>query len=789
MAAPQTFHVVIFITDCPPGALDSRDRQLSVVTLLELCATLLGTDTRFTPWLSPAGGFVPHRTRTAPTHPAGLARSRRTRLVGLIAGTVVIAVPAVALGAPGSRSAVHRSYRQTLAAYTPRFETPVAPGVDLSGYSSAAAGYTANSNILTVDLTHPGVSTGVLSSKVTTVEPVSGWAQQSGAVAAINGDYYDIYGTSAPDGAVIRGGVLQKGTRAGQSMTGLGSDGALRTGAVYLDGTVTWGGSPTRAIDVYNSDLSGASSMPKNGLAVLDGAWGVSPLSFPHAPKKTSVVIVGGNHKVIAAYPKLPARVTVPSHGLVLVGTGTYAGIARLKKGIRVTDTIAATTDAPSPFQWGLGAGLELMSNGSVVHNYPDDTDHHDSRTALGWSADGKTMYVVTVERGAGSFGEGVNEIADEMAAAGATDAVLLDGGGSTTLVARKQGDPADTQIGALTDGFQRHVPIGIGVFVPKGSGQVFGFNPTLDAGAVFPGLHRTLGFRAWDEWYGAATLDPSTATITTDNAGLLQQNGNRILALRPGNGHVIATAPTTAPGSPGTATGGVFVQVLQPLTALLAPGALRLTPGTSSPFQVTGTDADGDTAPILASDVTTTFDPSLLAVTPSPDGTLSIQVKGVPEGEVTPLTLTVGSITTTVAVHIGFTTVPLVNPSKSGTVHVSGAGTQVVAIRTGVYGLKVSPTRATAAVAASPRIPFPTGTAKISVTAIGDGGGHAITLIYADAHGRQHKVSLGALTGKTAQKLEVAVPATGTLVGVQIGAISKSHGGFVTLTGINART
>ena len=726
------------------------------------------------------------------------APGNRIRLSAAAALVLTAVVPLSAFAGTantGAKTAVHRTYRQTLDAYTPRFATPIAPGVDLTGYSSAAGGHTTNSDVTTVDLTHPGVSAGVLSNKVTGVEPVQTWAQNSGAVAAVNGDYFDIGASEAPIGAVVRDGILRKGNSAGQSMTGEGTDGALRTSTVYLDGTVTWGSGAAHKLNLYNSDLTTlpnypSGTIPTNGLAVLDGGWGASPLLFNRPPKKVAVAFVGANHKITSVTTKLTAHMTVPSHGLLLVGTGSYADIAKLKKGTPVTDTIGMTTDAAYPFSWGLGAGLLLMRNGSVIHNYKDDTDPHDARTALGWSDGGRTMIMITVEYGGGSLGEGVNEIADELAAAGATDGVLLDGGGSTTLVARGQGLPASSQIGPVSNygNVERSVPIAVGVFVPKGSGQVFGLAPTLDGGTVFPGLHRQLGYRAWDEWYGPATLDPSTTVVTSDNPGLFTGAGpTEVLAVRPGAGHVVATAPATAPGSTGTATGSVYLKVLQPLATLNVPATTRLVRGVSLPLPVTGFDAQGESAPILTSDLKLTYNGNVMSVSTAPDGSLLIK-SNAPEGTVTPLTMSVQGISATVAVHVGYATVPVLNPAGKGALTVQNGTSRIVPLGHGVVGLKVSPGKSSASAIAKPAVAFPAGTARLGVTFAGDGLKHAVGAVIIDKGGHQHRINFGVLSGKASKRFEATVPAGSSLLGISIGKASGKTSGYVSITQVVAR-
>jgi exopolysaccharide biosynthesis protein len=87
-------------------------------------------------------------------------------------------------------------------------------------------------------------------------------------------------------------------------------------------------------------------------------------------------------------------------------------------------------------------------------------------RTAAGAGADGRTAYLVTVDgRLAGSAGMTVAELADLLRSMGAAIAVNVDGGGSSTIAVREPGQPAATIKNLPSDGTERPVANGIGVF------------------------------------------------------------------------------------------------------------------------------------------------------------------------------------------------------------------------------------------------------------------------------------------------------------------------------------
>ncbi|UKI38697.1 MAG: phosphodiester glycosidase family protein [Clostridiales bacterium] len=69
-------------------------------------------------------------------------------------------------------------------------------------------------------------------------------------------------------------------------------------------------------------------------------------------------------------------------------------------------------------------------------------------RTALGLDKDGKTLYLITVDgRQADSIGVSLAELSEILINNGIYNAINLDGGGSTTMVAKKTPKRAQTRL------------------------------------------------------------------------------------------------------------------------------------------------------------------------------------------------------------------------------------------------------------------------------------------------------------------------------------------------------
>ena len=231
----------------------------------------------------------------------------------------------------------------------------------------------------------------------------------------------------------------------------------------------------------------------------------------------------------------------------------------------------------------------------------------------------------------------------------GAETAVNLDGGGSTTMVARGLGNPLATLRNIPSDGNERSDPNGVGVFVAPGNGKV---EDLVVAGTpkVFPGLHRTLTAAAVDSHQTPVDLD---AAAVRWNAQQGSVSGGLFAAPQDGNQTVRVRATTATAGA------DTPVRVLGKLRQLeLSSKRLSIPDTASAPtiLTVTGRDAQGFTAPVEATDLDLVYDRAVvkiqpageqLRITPVTKGGTLVQISA--GGETVKLPTTVGVETSTV--------------------------------------------------------------------------------------------------------------------------------------------
>ena len=380
----------------------------------------------------------------------------------------------------GDGTAVDATFWQWLVGGTPSGEK-IAPGVEFTTMQIPTRHGVAVGYVLTVDLTQAHV--GLLSpGKVAQTSTTSAQANRLGAVAGVNGDFFNIDGTGAATGPEIENGHDLKAAVPGKQRYGptrpsgtdnhhvfaVTEDGRPTVTTLDLDGTVT---TPDESFE-----LSGLNqyAITVDGVGVFTSDWGTASRkratcgtdtdrNGPCSSRTKEVEIVDGK---VTRVSSSPGSGQIDEDATVLLARDD--GVDHLDP-LAVGDQVSVDYHLVS----GDGTALHTAIGGLVMVMDGKELDLDDSastlapRTAVGSNADGTKLYLVAVDgRNGSSVGATVKSMADIMIELGATeDVVNFDGGGSTTLVARKSGSDSVSVRNSPSDGAQRSVANGLGVF------------------------------------------------------------------------------------------------------------------------------------------------------------------------------------------------------------------------------------------------------------------------------------------------------------------------------------
>ena len=244
--------------------------------------------------------------------------------------------------------------------------------------------------------------------------PTVEWA--SGAFAAINGGYFDT-GTRSAIGLFVVDGSWMSPPSRGRAAVGFGPDGVVidrvrASFGVRVDGRTVLAASHPAAADIEVHPVSGAwAGSATQGVLVLDGdgvvvANRVGPLRVPE----------GG--RAVAYPPELRALALVDEGAVVatelVVSPASFAGVRYAVEAGPLLLRDGAPAFAPE---------LESFARGVRI------LDEVTQQAAIGVRADGTVLLVAAEAMVAG-------DLVALFESLGARDAMRLDSGGSTTLVA-----------------------------------------------------------------------------------------------------------------------------------------------------------------------------------------------------------------------------------------------------------------------------------------------------------------------------------------------------------------
>ena len=521
-----------------------------------------------------------------------------------------------------------------------RVDQPVAPGIVRTTFDTFGRTGWTRVHVLSANLRDRSVGVDLVAGKVSEARPLSLAADDQRSVAAVNGDFFDITETNAAIGPEIQNGGIRKGTSQASTVAGVGTDGIARLADLALKGTATVAGTE-RPLAALNS-----ASVPGDGIDAFTPQWGPGLRTLIHdAGPYTELVAQGG--KVTTVNDHITTT-PVPDGGLILLGRGAAAAqLATTKPGDAAAVSFAPQTG--SALRMALGSGDVLVRGGKAIDFPPSEgNDALKPRTAMGWADGGHRLLLVTVD-GSATFSPGLSfdDTSKLMARLGATDALMLDGGGSSEVVARRPGDPGVSVVNTPSDGNERPVPNGVGLFSRKGSGTLQGLDVRPHADRVFPGLSRDVTVAGYDETYAPAPIGRRGVGWQAVPARLGRVTGGVFHAVSPGSGRLRARS--------GSADGEHDLRVLGALHRLgFTQQAVTIDPGKTVSVGLTGYDADGFDAPVAPRDVTLDYDHDAIDVTTDPDG--SIRMTGRPDatGKGTTLTATVRGVTAKLPVAVG---------------------------------------------------------------------------------------------------------------------------------------
>jgi exopolysaccharide biosynthesis protein len=589
----------------------------------------------------------------------------------VVAGFAAGAVSAVATPAGAQPTANHNSSAKPWLPATPLnwpqvvdyTQTPaetITRGVTHHSETYDTVGGRQQAQVLDVDLADRNVRVGVTEAGDTITNPadetVSSMADRTHAVAAVNGDYFEIHASGRPLGGVISDGELLKSPRAGfNAQLGVKPDGTMVIGRQTFSGTITVGSQshPLDSVNVVNDLATGGITQVTPYLGASSGLPAAT-LVLGHAGAGDSFVVDSVKTDVTSVG-------VLPKDQVGLLGAG--AGGTWLAGAVHTGDSVTLTKKiAPDDDLTQLVSGATMLVKDGQAYTDPNGNPPSgvNPETAVGISKDGKHATVVTIDGHGGSaaaFGVTPDQVAGYLLAHGAYTGMLFDGGGSAEMVTRAPGDDHVSVTNVPSDSGNVERPVANGIFLyttataagPAKKVVVNGGKPvTTVPGGTIPA-----------PVYAVDTLgNPASGTnkVWVEPRSLATWADGKLTPHRSGTGRIFA--------SNGHARTSQKLQVVDKLETLaVSPDAPDLNNSGTRQFTLSGTTRDGTAVDIPAEAATWSSSAEDLGKVDEKGFFTAADLGG---GMVT-VTAKVAGATATAAVAVGNTSKMIDNMSSTG--------------------------------------------------------------------------------------------------------------------------
>ncbi|MDQ2085135.1 phosphodiester glycosidase family protein [Herbivorax sp. ANBcel31] len=329
-----------------------------------------------------------------------------------------------------------------------------------------------NINVLRVNLTNPNVQIDTLSNKdsLKNLTNTKELVESHEAIAAVNAGFFSWMqesGKASPNGPFVKSGELMsvnhEHNRYSDSMATISLD--KKNNVLYdfwkIDMEMIAYNGKSMVVSRYNkssfNDYEDVTMWCRNWDEYSHGAT-------EEYPDMVEMVI---ENTLVTDIREGKPPVEIPENGYVVMARGERADFIKNNfiEGSPIFLSISTNPDWEN-MKMSVGGSAILVKNGKIPSTFSYKIGGRHPRTMAGSSSNGRELLLVTVDgRQQGSLGMTQTESASLMLELGAYNALNLDGGGSTTMAARKPGTQNIEIVNTPSDGSARRVSNAIGVF------------------------------------------------------------------------------------------------------------------------------------------------------------------------------------------------------------------------------------------------------------------------------------------------------------------------------------
>lgn len=366
-------------------------------------------------------------------------------------------------------------------------------------------------------------------------DKVSSLVEKSGAIAAVNGDYFNYQPLPSAMGTLINDGeIISSPIELAWSLPTFYITKSDKTGIDYLD----------RKMVAHN--LSSGQQVLINTVnkvtpqfdtvTLLNKNWGSKSIGRRFHQDLTEVLIVSG---VVEERRYGGEAFDIPKSGDAYVLAVRNQSLDHMQPGHRIHLQLETVPDVDS-IKFAIGGGSIILKDGELSLTNINNKGN-EPRTGIGVNKDETELILVTLDGRDSSF-KGVSQ---EMFGAilrelGAHNALNLDGGGSTTMALKPIDEDKAVVVNKPSDGGERSVVNAIGVFSNSPVGDLSYLKLSIDDKNMFTDTSREIKVKGYDKNHNPLDIDENLIKYSIEGVQG-QFTGNKFKALSKGPGKITA--------------------------------------------------------------------------------------------------------------------------------------------------------------------------------------------------------------------------------------------------------
>ncbi|MEG0579876.1 MAG: phosphodiester glycosidase family protein, partial [Niameybacter sp.] len=417
-------------------------------------------------------------------------------------------------------------------------------------------------------------------------------ANANGALAGVNADFFDMSSKTPAFGPSISDGIIKNTYNTDYNT--LGPNKYMGTLVVDDQGNATMDYYSVKMwIEVDGEkvfDLSSYNKTPSSIRTpfVIDRSYYVNNAALISKYQSVGLYTVIVEEDEVSFVSGLNEVVEIPKDGYAIVISADTIGkyMPYLQEGQELECVEAVTlnnqvVDYIEDLQMGIGGGGLILKNGAAYQgeSHKVSGDKREPRTVVANTYNENEILLITIDgRLTNTLGASHKDLIQILKDLGVKDAMYLDGGGSTTMVARNEGDTTLTVQNKPSGGSLRNVANGIGVFSTMPQGELAKIIVKPSSERTFVGEPISFTLKGTDEYGNPVPLDRSEVSISI--AGVTGEwDGFTFSPESQGNGLVVVTAEGI--------TGTTEIKVSKPTGLMIEPSTLQLRENTTKQVQV----------------------------------------------------------------------------------------------------------------------------------------------------------------------------------------------------------